>query len=169
MKKISSTILLVITLVVIFSFLVLLEQSTRKQKPLPSLSLDSPDKVFSISSRSHNFGTISMADGKVAYAFKIKNISNKVIKTERLYTSCMCTKVIFLKGGEKNGPFGMIGHGFVPPLEKTINPGEEAEIIVEFDPAAHGPAGIGPVKREIYLENDSTAPLVFEISAVVKP
>lgn len=168
MKKDYSIISLTIAILIVFGFLAWLGQS-QKQKLSPSLNLNSPDKVFSVNSRSYNFGTISMTQGKVSYTFKVKNISNKTIKTEKLYTSCMCTEATFSKNEEKSGPFGMPGHGFVPPLKKIIYPEEEFEIIVEFDPAAHGPAGIGPVKREIYLETDSTTPLVLEISAIVKP
>lgn len=170
MKKNSSIILIIIATVFIFGFLAWLGQSnSRQNKPSSDFSSKSPDKIFFADSYFYDFGTISMAAGKVSHVFKIKNISDETIKTKRLYTSCMCTKATFSKSGEKSGPFDMPGHSFIPPLKKIINPDEEFEVIVEFDPAAHGPAGIGPIEREIYLENDSALPLVLKIAAIVKP
>ncbi|MFH0712673.1 MAG: DUF1573 domain-containing protein [Candidatus Jorgensenbacteria bacterium] len=122
--------------------------------------------------RSFDFGTISMASGDVSHDFKIRNGSGEVVKIERMYTSCMCTAAYFLKdGGGRIGPFGMPGHGgFVPPLKSVIEPGEETVISVVFDPAAHGPAGVGPVEREIYLEDESgNLIVVLGIKATVTP
>jgi len=117
----------------------------------------------------YDFGTISMAAGKVSHDFKVKNTGAEPVKIEKLYTSCMCTAAYFFQNGKKLGPFGMAGHGFVPPLKKSLAPGEEVIISAVFDPAAHGPAGVGPIEREIYLEGKSSPLLTLGIGAKVTP
>ncbi len=120
--------------------------------------------------QSFDFGTISMAAGDVGHDFMIRNEGNKAIEIEKMYTSCMCTTAYFVKDGSEAGPFGMPGHGFMPPLRKTIEAGEEFAVSVVFDPAAHGPAGVGKVQREIYLKNKSGDSIaVLRIKATVTP
>ncbi len=116
-----------------------------------------------------DFGTVSMGRGNVGHDFKVRNESGEPVEIEKIYTSCMCTAAYFVKDGKKLGPFGMLGHGFVPSLRKKIEPGEEIVIAVVFDPAAHGPAGVGPVEREIYLEGKSGVLAAFQIKALVTP
>ncbi|MEK9194386.1 MAG: hypothetical protein AAB884_01100, partial [Patescibacteria group bacterium] len=107
--------------------------------------------------------------GKVSYPFKIKNSSETPIQISSLYTSCMCTSASFKVGDKKTGPFGMPGHGFVPKLNKTLNAGEEAIVEVVFDPNAHGPAGVGPFERQIYLDSTETNLLMLNVRGTVTP
>lgn len=116
-----------------------------------------------------DFSTISMAKGKVSHMFKIKNSSTEPVVIKKMYTSCMCTEAMLLKGGKKYGPYGMPGHSFVPLLNQTINPGEEAEVEAVFDPAAHGPAGVGKIERVVTLEGKSGKLFEFGFSATVTP
>ncbi|MBI2003723.1 MAG: DUF1573 domain-containing protein [Parcubacteria group bacterium] len=125
--------------------------------------------VLSAAEDSFDFGTVSMADGKVSYRFSVINTVEKEIKITAVYTSCMCTEAILTLNGENLGPFGMPGHGGVPRVNKNLGIGEEAVVEVVFDPAAHGPAGVGLIERVVYLENDSGAPLVLMIKALVTP
>jgi len=81
----------------------------------------------------------------------------------------MCTTASLIKGGEKFGPYGMPGHGFFPSLNQRIEPGEEASLEVVFDPAAHGPAGVGRIDRIVNLENNAGKPLELVFSATVTP
>ncbi|OGG39378.1 hypothetical protein A2127_00235 [Candidatus Jorgensenbacteria bacterium GWC1_48_12] len=142
-------------------------------KPAPEVGGNFNAQIgFAIMSeeRSFDFGTISMASGDVGHEFKIRNESSEAVKIDKMYTSCMCTVAYFVKDGGRIGPFGMPGHGFAPPLRRVIEAGEEAVISVVFDPAAHGPAGVGPVEREIYLEDESGNPVVvLGIKATVTP
>ena len=125
--------------------------------------------VLNIDSNSYDFGTVSMAKGEVTHEFKIKNISNNEIKIGKIYTSCMCTAAWFTKGAKQKGPFGMAGHGYVPPVNELLSPNEEAIVKVVFDPAAHGPAGVGPITRLIYIESNGSMIGELEISANVIP
>lgn len=117
----------------------------------------------------YDFGNISMAQGKVNHSFKIKNNGLGTAMVKKLYTSCMCTSANLVKSdGKKTGPFGMAGHGFIPNVNKKIISGEEFEVEVIFDPNAHGPAGVGPIDRSIYVENDGEL-LELKIAGVVMP
>lgn len=116
-----------------------------------------------------DFGTISMAAGNVNRVFTIKNAGSNAVKITSVYTSCMCTTAVLLKGNEKWGPFGMPGHGRIPEINVPVGPEEEVSVEVKFDPTAHGPAGIGRTERIVYLENTSGAPLELWIKATVTP
>lgn len=117
-----------------------------------------------------DFGSSSMAKGKVTHVYKVKNTTASPITVSRLYTSCMCTQASLVTAKGKAGPFGMMGHGYVPSISEEIAAGEEAQIEVVFDPAAHGPSGIGPVSRQIVVEtNDGKDPLTLGFKAVVTP
>lgn len=117
---------------------------------------------------SFDFGSISMVNGKVKKVFTFKNNTAAAIVAKKLYTSCMCTKATLTKNGETFGQFGMPAHGYIPEINKDIEPGQDAQIEVEFDPAAHGPAGVGPIERQATLET-SDGQLVFKFKAQVTP
>lgn len=118
---------------------------------------------------SFDFGSISMADGKVQRSFAVQNTGSESAAITRMYTSCMCTSASIVKGDERLGPFGMQGHGFIPRMNMMLAPGETAEVIVTFDPAAHGPAGVGTIARTVYVEQDGADPLELNIKATVTP
>jgi hypothetical protein len=116
-----------------------------------------------------DFGAISMAAGKVSHIFKIKNTGAEQLIIYKIYTSCMCTEAFFIKGDIKKGPFGMPGHGGGNSrLKQVLAPNEEAVLEVIFDPAAHGPASIGLVEREVYIES-SGGKLTLKIKANAAP
>ena len=117
----------------------------------------------------YNFGDVSMAKGNVTHNFKIVNNSGQPASISRIYTSCMCTEAKLMMGGESFGPYGMPGHGLTSSINKTMVPGSEADIETIFDPAAHGPAGVGPVERIIYVETENGAPLELKFRANVTP
>ncbi len=132
-----------------------------------SSNLESP--FTSAENLTYDFGKISMAAGTVSQTFKFKNSAETAAKITKVYTSCMCTSALLKFGSEKMGPYGMAGHGFVPPVNKDVNAGEEFEVEIIFDPAAHGPAGVGPISRTVYVENSVGKPVLINFSAYVKP
>ena len=143
-----------------------------KPAPRPRQSANtSPNFTGSIeaSETSFNFGTISMAAGNVSHTFKIKNSSGESSLIAALYTSCMCTSASITKAGTKFGPFGMPGHGPTPKINQVLAPDEEATFEVIFDPAAHGPAGVGLIERVVYVETGSGLPIKFSFRAMVTP
>ncbi len=120
-------------------------------------------------SNNYDFGKVSMAAGKVSRQFAIKNESDQAITIEKMYTSCMCTTASLILAGEQFGPYGMPGHGFIPAINQIINPGKEAIVNVVFDPAAHGPAGVGRINRTVSIENNAGQPLELHFTAQVIP
>lgn len=117
----------------------------------------------------YNFGSISMAAGKVKHQFKIKNTSMEAVTIGKMYTSCMCTAASLMIGDKQFGPVGMLGHGAIPFLNQTIKPNEEVTVEVVFDPAAHGPAGVGRIQRLVTLENNTGKPIELQFTAIVTP
>lgn len=123
---------------------------------------------LTINPASFDFGSISMARGKVGATFALKNISSGAIDISRIVTSCMCTQASLFLGNDRLGPFGMPGHGIVPRVNRQLASGAEAALEVVFDPAAHGPAGIGRIERVVSVETNKGT-LEARISATVTP
>lgn len=167
--KSNTKILLIVGIVAFLGILFFLGKP-RDKKITPTANLKDAvvSSTISLNETSFDFGKVSMARGKVNHEFVVKNTGSEPVKIDRLYTSCMCTEATFIQKGESLGPFGMPGHGFVPPLRKIVDMGEEVKLNVIFDPAAHGPAGIGPISRVVYLETEKDSKEI-EIKAVVTP
>ncbi|HEU0204695.1 MAG TPA: DUF1573 domain-containing protein [Burkholderiaceae bacterium] len=116
-----------------------------------------------------DFGMISMAAGNVATTYLIKNSGDVPLNLNRIYTSCMCTRATLALPNGRKGPFGMPGHGGATDLSAQLAPGQTASLEVVFDPAAHGPAGLGRVERTVTVESREAAPLELRFVAMVKP
>ncbi len=130
--------------------------------PRASAALGSSESKF-------DFGSISMAAGKVTHRFFLANRGAEPIEIRKLYTSCMCTTAELVKGIRRFGPFGMQGHTDIPSINQDFAPGERAYVEVVFDPAAHGPAGVGPIERVVTIENSAGQPMQLAFSAYVTP
>ena len=118
---------------------------------------------------SFDFGTISMAGGNVSREFSFVNSGGETLTINQIYTSCMCTTAVLDLAGRKFGPFGMPGHGFSTPIKAEVAPSVAGKINVVFDPAAHGPAGVGLIERFVYVQTGDGAVLRFRITALVTP
>ncbi len=118
---------------------------------------------------SYDFGTIRMKDGNVEKVFEVKNEGDKEIRFANVFTSCMCTTAYLEKGGERQGPFGMPGHGPSARPRISVAPGEMLRVRVVFDPNAHGPAGVGLMERTIHLVEENGAEETFSIRSMVTP
>ncbi|MBM3257057.1 MAG: DUF1573 domain-containing protein [Candidatus Liptonbacteria bacterium] len=118
---------------------------------------------------SFDFGSISMAAGKVKHVFSIRNGSSTPVRLTKLYTSCMCTTAQLMTLAKKVGPYGMPGHGFIPGIDITLAPQEEAVVEAVFDPAAHGPAGVGKIERAVFVETETGLPFELRFTAQVTP
>lgn len=100
----------------------------------------------------YDLGKVPINGGIVTREYSIKNTTNKVIRLKKVATSCMCTTASVEIGDKTTKFFGMEGHGDAnPPVNLEISPGEEGKVVVKFDPAAHGPEGVGPFDRIIWL------------------
>lgn len=125
--------------------------------------------VLTAAETSYDFGEVSMAKGLVEHKFVLKNNSTEPAKIGRVETSCMCTTAFLVMNGKEVGPFGMPGHGGPGgSANLTIKPGEEVAVRAVFDPAAHGPAGVGMIERQIMMDVGGS-PMYLDFKAVVKP
>lgn len=116
-----------------------------------------------------DLGTISMAAGLVPYQYLIKNTAATPLNIKRIFTSCMCTTATLVTAKERQGPFGMPGHGRAKTVNALLAPGELASVEVVFDPAAHGPSGLGRVDRFVTVESAEAAPLELHMAVMVRP
>ncbi|OHA14019.1 MAG: hypothetical protein A3G49_06170 [Candidatus Sungbacteria bacterium RIFCSPLOWO2_12_FULL_41_11] len=168
MKKNTNIIIIgVISVLVLAGLIWFARPSPSNNNNLANVSSGPPASLGAEES-DFDFGQVSMASGKVSHLFKIKNTGGQDLAINKMYTSCMCTIATLISGGKKFGPFGMAGHGFIPKINASVVSGSEADVEVVFDPAAHGPAGVGLIQRVIYLET-SAGEKQFGIKAVVIP
>lgn len=116
-----------------------------------------------------DFGTVSMAAGKVEHRFWFRNDSTAPVLVKRVYTSCMCTTAKLVKSTRIIGTYGMPGHGVLPDVDESFAPGEAAYLDVVFDPAAHGPAGLGRTERVVSVESDTGQRLQLAFVVNVRP
>lgn len=116
-----------------------------------------------------DFGVIKINGGLVQHNFLIKNNGAAAVTIREIYTSCMCTTALWTGPNGSAGPFGMPGHGALPTVSETLAPNEEATVAVTFDPAAHGPSGIGRVERLVYIKSADAKSLTLKIYAQVTP
>lgn len=112
------------------------------------------------------WGQIAYNGGKVKKNFRIKNTGVGILKLYSATTSCACTTGQ-LKTKKNTSPL----FGMHLPMSTTfnVNPGEEVQVEMVFDPAFHGPSGIGPISRTATIRtNDPKRPtLEFTVSGVV--
>ena len=125
--------------------------------------------AFKMSDAFFDFGRISMANGQVSHRYTIRNSGSTPLTITKMFTSCMCTTATLTTRSARKGPFGMPGHGWLASVSETLAPGEEAQVDVVFDPAAHGPAGVGPTARSVTVVNDAGLALELRFNAMVTP
>jgi Protein of unknown function (DUF1573) len=118
----------------------------------------------------HEFGDVPIDGGTVTASFRLKNATASTIRLTELFTSCMCTTVMLeFSDASTAGPFGMEGHEFLTTLDRELAPAEEVLATVTFDPAAHGPAGVGPVTRQVLVRAADGEDLILSLEANVRP
>ena len=167
MKKNQLVVLIVFVVAVVLVILLANRTGSSRSESNPNTLIDSVNGAGALVAAEpfYDLGTISMSAGKVSRMFKITNTGTGQVFVKKIYTSCMCTTATLTTKEGKAGPFGMPGHEAIPTISQTVAPNEEASIEAIFDPAAHGPAGVGRVRRSIYIEIDSQKEpleLIFE-------
>ena len=123
---------------------------------------------FTVTENDWDFGTISMRTGNVSHKFEVKNEGTEPLTINKVYTSCMCTNAKITDGMGKNyGTFGMPGHGGgASRTNVQVGAGESITVEAIFDPAAHGPSGVGLAQRTVYLETNSNKTSSLELNFV---
>lgn len=160
----------IVFLIFAFAFAVWIARPEKNKKNnTASISASVSGSLVLEETDNYDFGEISMSAGKVNHRFKIKNTSSEPINIKKIYTFCMCTTAELIKKDKHFGPYGMPGHQIIPKINEEISPKEEFFVEAVFDPAAHGPAGVGRIQREIIIENNDGEPIKLQFTAVVTP
>ena len=104
----------------------------------------------------YNLGEVPINGGIVTKEYEIKNTSGKDMELKKIATSCMCTSASVKIGDDETRFFSMEMGGDKNPLISTrLKKDETAKVTVRFDPAAHGPQGVGPFDRIVWLYFDA--------------
>ena len=99
-----------------------------------------------------DLGEVGINGGLVTREYEIKNTTDKILRLKKIATSCMCTKAKVVVGDKETSLFGMEGHGDKnPSVNLELPAGVAAKVTAIFDPAAHGPQGVGPIDRSVFL------------------
>jgi hypothetical protein len=105
-----------------------------------------------ISPETYELGDVELNGGLVTREYEVKNDTDQTMKLKKIVTSCMCTQAKVSVGDKESRFFGMEHPGDRnPPINYEIPPGGNAKVTVNFDPAAHGPQGVGPFDRVVTL------------------
>lgn len=112
-----------------------------------------------ITENTFDWGEIDYGGGLAIHAFKIKNSGEKDLEIGNIATSCMCTQAYFKDSSGVSPRFGMRGMSRPSSWKGVLKPKQEGELVVEFDPAYHGPTGVGKMERVVSFEtNDPQKP-----------
>ncbi|HCR81490.1 MAG: hypothetical protein UX28_C0001G0331 [Candidatus Pacebacteria bacterium GW2011_GWA1_46_10] len=162
----------IIAVVAVTAFLLLggIVLATRMTNPKPSAQIPtntaSNAKAAVIDESSLDWGNIVMSEGNKEATFKIKNEGTDPLKLSEVVTSCACTTAQLKLGDTVSPAFGMHNKS---AYVFEVPPQQEAKLIVVFDPAFHGPNGVGPIDRFVTVAtNDPSQPqLQFSVKGIV--
>jgi len=123
-------------------------------------------KAYVADPTSYDWGNIAYSGPKAKKSFTIKNTGTTILELYNISTSCHCTQAILTIDGQDSPEFRM---GNISSYVGKVKPGDNATLTVIFDPAFHGPSGIGPINRFVEVEtNDRSTPkLTFTLTGVV--
>lgn len=122
------------------------------QSKLSSSAAGNKTPKIEISPPEYDIGTISMAAGLIKKTYKIKNNGDSDLTINGIQTSCHCTTAILRVGDAASPEFGMDGSSTF--WSQKIAPGQSGDLEVIFDPAFHGPQGIGPTVRIVSISSN---------------
>ena len=147
MQKYIIGIIIILAIVVLFFY-----------PSFSSQNIDTPavvSSVVTVVEPTYDFGQIDILAGKVSTFFTLKNEGTENVTIASAFTSCMCTE------GEIDGfTFGM---NKLTGADIVIPAGGEKTLKATYDPLAHGPNGVGKIKRELTLETNSSVTPEIEV------
>lgn len=113
-----------------------------------------------------DWGKVGIAAGNVEKDFTIENTGSAPLKLFKVKTSCDCTTARLSQGATTSPVFGMHTSS---NFTMEVPPGQKAILKVIFDPAYHGPEGVGPITRQITVQTNDPGRgmLTFLLTAVV--
>lgn len=151
----------VVAVVIVFGFLSKSNSQNKGKKTAQQgesvlSELASSNSPIEIQENNIDLGNIPIRGGKVEAEFTFRNDGDEPVILTNGQTSCMCTEAIVKReNGDVTPRIKMPGHGASGAINMTIEPGEVATLVAIYDPMAHGPNGLGPIKRDIVLATNS--------------
>ena len=133
--------------------------------PSPSKFSDikyTKEAVASVADQTYDWGTADIKEGNLVAEFKITNSGTQELKLFDVKTSCTCTTAQLVSKTAKSPIYSMhSGISYVMGLA----PNKDALLRVIYDPAFHGPSGVGMIERTVTVRtNDSkNKKMVFEL------
>lgn len=113
---------------------------------------------FSTDHDRYEWGNIDYGGEKASHRFTVTNNGTADLTIANLKTSCMCTTAQFLSS---SGNSPILAMHQKSTWQGTLAPGDTADIDVVFDPAYHGPQGVGLIERVVSFDtNDPKKPYV---------
>lgn len=107
----------------------------------------------------YNWGVIDLNDGLVTTNFLVENKGSVPLQLYNVRTSCTCTTAQIRTEDRLSKKFGM--HDRSSEVFE-VEPGKTAKVLVEFDPAFHGPSGVGSIVRTVNIDtNDPSQPQIL--------
>lgn len=141
----------VFTLVIIVLFSYWLTVKGGEQKAL----VNTPVAGVSVEVPHYDLGEVPINGGLVTKTYQITNTTDRDMELLKIVTSCMCTSANVATSDGETKYFAMeMGGDKNPLISLKLKKGEVANVNVRFDPAAHGPAGVGPFDRVVSLYFD---------------
>lgn len=114
-----------------------------------------------VNQKTFDWGNIPYSGGNAVKTFTIKNTGTDILKLTGVKTSCTCTKAQVVINGKTSPYFAM--HS-TSSWVGEVPPNKEAQLTVIFDPAFHGPTGVGPVERFVSMQTNDAQNLNLEFS-----
>jgi len=108
-----------------------------------------------------DWGVIAYDSAPATHSFPIKNDGTEPLKVANIKTSCTCTTARLVTAEGTSRKYGMHQKSNWVGI---IQPGETAQLEIEFDQKFHGPSGTGPVQRMVSLETSDPARSYMEFS-----
>ena len=118
-----------------------------------------------IAIKAQEFGEVPLKGGNVMKSYAVKNVGTAPLLVANMGTSCMCTTVQLKTRDGTSPKFAMHQKS---EWKGTIAPGESGEVEVVFDPAFHGPTGLGDISRMIKFETNDPNNRNVELTLVGK-
>jgi len=129
---------------------------------------DPPEATLKADRPDHDFGVVRIDGGKVETLFSIVNEGPGEVRLLYVSTSCGCTEAVAeFADGSTVGPFSLPVDGQDDSAGRSVSAGESFKVRVVFDPAAHGPSGVGELMREVILATRGGGQTLLTITADV--
>ncbi|MDO8551272.1 MAG: DUF1573 domain-containing protein [bacterium] len=112
----------------------------------------------------YEFGTVKLTSGIVEHKYPVTNAGQKDLKIANLASSCACTKVYFKSSAGESPKASMKGMTKPSSWVGVLKPGGQGELVMDFDPAFHGPGGVGKISRSLSFETNDPAHTYIEFS-----